>query len=115
MADAIKRSPELENATMSPENEQRLRAKHPRLFGRQESAPRSSFTEKGFAVGDGWLGILDKLANEIEQACIASGRPLPIILQKHAGLTCEVCGDPGRPRQLGGVRTSCPKHINGQV
>ncbi len=124
---------------MSPENEQSLRAKYPRLFGRASVAPKSALAKQGFAVGDGWLGVLDALAAEIEQSCIASGRSFPVFLQvkekfgvlrvyvdgadeaidgaiaraeRSAARTCEVCGEPGRTHQIAGVRTRCPNHIS---
>ena len=67
---------------MSPENEQRLRAKHPRLFAKPTGkAAMVPFAVDGFAVGDGWLAILDEMAAEIEQTCAVTGSKLPTVLQ----------------------------------
>ena len=41
----------------------------------------SRFALDGFAVGDGWFGILDDMATRIEQRCADTGVDLPQVVQ----------------------------------
>ena len=123
---------------MTPENERRLRTKHPQLFaGPRGKAALVPFAVDGFAVGDGWATILDEMAAEIERSCVRTGSKLPTVLQikekfgllrvyidggvegvdtiiaraeERSAVTCEDCGKPGRLRRKGWLRTLCDEH-----
>jgi hypothetical protein len=124
---------------MTPENEQRLRGKHPQLFAEPRAeAAMVRFAVDGFAVGDGWLAILDEMAAEIEQICAQTASKLPTVLQikekfgllriylshsndavdaiiaraeERSAMICEDCGSPGRLRRRDGwMRTLCDAH-----
>ena len=123
---------------MTPENEQRLGAKHPRLLAEPTGQATCRFDEDGVAVGDGWFGIIDELATEIERFCADTGTPLPTVRQvkeklgtlriyvsganddvralieravERSAVTCEACGAPGRLRRRPGwMRTLCDEH-----
>jgi hypothetical protein len=96
------------------------------------------FAAQGFAVGNGWFGILDEMATEIEQTCAATRCELPTVLQikekfgllriyvsgaddavdaiitraeERSAVTCEDCGSPGHLcRRDGWMRTLCDAH-----
>ena len=125
-------------AFMTPENEQRLRAKHPHLLAKATGQATCRFDEDGVAVGDGWFSIVDELATEIEQACAALISPLPKVRQvkeklgtlrfyvtvtrddvlalieravERSAVTCEACGAAGHLRHRPGwMRTLCDEH-----
>ena len=117
---------EAAEAIMTPENKQRLRAKHPHLLAKPTGNATCRFDEDGVAVDDGWFGTVDDLATEIEQACSAAGTPLPNVLQvkeklgtlrfyvrgasddvhaiieravERSPVTCEACGAAGNLRR----------------
>ena len=111
---------------------------HPQLLAKPTSeAARVPFAVDGFAVGDGWLAILDEMAVEIEQTCARTGSKLPTVLlikekfgtlrvyidggdegvdaiiaraEERSAVTCEDCGAPGSLRRKGFLRTLCDKH-----
>lgn len=88
-------------------------------------------------VDEGWHKILDMLFDRIRIHCVETNQPLPMISQikeKFGGLrvyteghdniinafirdaeeesyeTCELCGKPGKLRQVGWMKTLCKKH-----
>ena len=60
-------------AIMTPNTEQRLRAKHPHLLTKPTGEATCRFDEDGVMVGDGWFGIVDELASWRPK----SNRPAP--------------------------------------
>ena len=123
---------------MTPGNARDLRDKHPHLLARPAGPATCRFDEDGIAVRDGWFGIVDELASEIEPACATAGHALPKVLQvkeklgtlrfyvrdasddmramieravERSALTCEDCGAAGRLRHRPGwLRTLCDEH-----
>ena len=124
---------------MSPELEQALYDRYPRIFACRDAPPSESSVGWGCMVGDGWHTLLDALCRELQRETDQRGAPQAVAVQvkeKFGGLrfrvreaslrqrvwirraenasmrTCEVCGQPGSSIHgpEGGARTRCDQH-----
>jgi hypothetical protein len=116
---------------LTPEHEAKLRADAPRFFATRDDA-RTPFSERGFEIGDGWFGIVHKMAVAIEATmtddpnthvrCVqikekfstlrvytsAAGPQVLVTINiinaatSLSSTTCEWCGADGGCRDLGG-------------
>ena len=117
---------------MNPDLTQKLLDKYPKLFSNQQFW--------GFECGDGWYDILDNLCGAISQYTYDAdevyvdqikekfGR-LRFYLSKEddvihgmvtlaeymSGHTCEMCGAPGKTRDVSWLVTLCDKHNNERI
>jgi hypothetical protein len=124
---------------MRKELEQKLIERWPTWFNTQGDA-RYTLMSWGFAHDDGWFDILRRLFEDLEPLVAElekqTGRPFEVlqvrekfgelrvhvndkneairqrvgIAQEEACRTCEVCGQPGRLREGGWIKTLCDKH-----
>ena len=105
---------------MSPENDAALCASYPRLY-RDRHSPESCMIY-GFACGNGWYSIIDKMSAALEQLTVAQGEEHACAVQvkekfgtlrvylrgataemyaildlavAESAHTCERCGSPG--------------------
>lgn len=112
---------------MSPELEQKLLDKYPKLF--------SSKQFWGIECGDGWYDLLDSLCGSIDSYGILDQVYVDQVKEKFgqlrfyvtggddmvdgmiwmaehmSGHTCEVCGNRGEMRTAGWIRTLCDEHF----
>lgn len=124
---------------MSPELEQALYDRYPRIFANCHVPPRECSMGWGCMVGDGWCALLDDLCSKLQRETDQHGAPQVVAVQvkekfgslrfrvweasprqrvwirraERASLrTCEVCGRPGFCRNASGcgVRTRCEQH-----
>lgn len=122
---------------MRKELDEQLCAKYPEIFKDRHSDMRTTAMCWGFDCGDGWYGILDVLCSLIANDVQYNHMPPVTALQvkeKYGGLrfyfnggndradayslfaesmsyrTCETCGQPGKPRKGGWIRTLCDEH-----
>lgn len=51
---------------MTPENDQKLCAKYPKIFVDRDKGPRESCMHWGLAVGDGWYNLIDAACSTIQ-------------------------------------------------
>lgn len=126
---------------MKPRLDALLCARYPALFADRNRPSCETLMVRGFACGDGWFDLLDKLCADI-QGIVAKGalQPLAVFVGQTDGalafhLTrstaalrkaiksasersrslCEVCGEPGLCTQIRTVRTLCTNHANATV
>ena len=129
---------------MSPELEQTLVAKYPKIFNIENTDARMPFPMFGIQCGDGWYDLLDTLCYQIqwyldhnadkdtEQVTVAqikekfgtlrfyeNGGDLYIaayiqMAQALSARICEVCGNRGVVRGGGWLRTLCDEHSEGR-
>jgi hypothetical protein len=118
---------------MSPELEAKLVEKYPSIFGDRDKPPTESLMCFGCECGDGWFDILDALCFRLTQ--LDSDKELRAMQVKEkfgtlrfyttgssdtadalidfaedmSARTCEDCGDKGRARDGGWIRTLCDR------
>ncbi|WP_449428491.1 hypothetical protein [Rhodanobacter umsongensis] len=124
---------------MSPELEQVLYERYPRIFACRHAPPGESSMGWGCMVGDGWHALLDDLCGKLQRETDQRGAPQAVAMQvkekfgslrfrvREASLrqqvwirraekaslrTCEVCGQSGRVIHGSecGVWTRCYLH-----
>lgn len=124
---------------MSPELEQALYDRYPRIFAGRNASPSESCMGWGCMVGDGWYALLDDLCDKLQQETDRRGAPQIVATQvkeKFGSLrfrvreasprqrvwirraerasmrTCEVCGRLGSLIHglESGARTRCDQH-----
>ena len=128
---------------MRKELEQKLVGRWPRWFN-LEGDVRHTLMSFGFCHGDGWFDILWRLCGDLEPLVAefeqATGRKFEIlqVKEKFGGLriymnrandairrrieaaklesfrTCEVCGQSGKRREGGWIKTLCDEHASAQ-
>lgn len=127
---------------MKKELDEKLCADYPELFKDRHANMHRTAMCWGFECDDGWYGIIDQLCKDITKWCKEYAKiPVPVVMQvkeKFGGLcfyisrgddeiyrlihaaenqllkTCEVCGNPGKPRGGGWIRTLCDEHAEGR-
>lgn len=125
---------------MSPTHQLDLVQRHPGLYRRADDRPVSSctpFAREGFACGDGWFGIIDRLSGKLaaDPNLVVSqlkekmglltvyfepGEPASSEIEAatdraleearaESGQTCEICGEPGEiaARLRGWISVRC--------
>ena len=124
---------------MSPDLDQLLCNKYPKIFTDRRNPDSCMF--RGFACGDGWFKLIDRLCFRIQSGVDAGDRPQPVAAQvkeKVGGLriywrdadelvreltyfagdlsevTCELCGAPGERVEAPRrvLMVRCPHHWN---
>ncbi len=126
---------------MRKELEQKLVGRWPRWF-HLEGDVRHTLMSFGFCHGDGWCDILCRLCEDLEPLVTEvekqTGHPFEVlqVKEKLGGLrfcvnhrsdvvcrrieaaelesfaTCEVCGQPGKRREDGWIKTLCDEHAS---
>jgi len=119
---------------MSPELERRLVETYPQLFADYGAPPNRSLMAFGFECGDGWFDLVDTLCAELARLD-PPGEDLPLramqVKEKYGTLRfyvgfctdeaialiafaealsariCETCGNRGRTRGAGWLKTLC--------
>lgn len=116
---------------MSPENEKRLFDAYPMLYRGAELGPQKNLMCFGFECADGWYELIDELSRQICELSpmtmafqvkekygtlrfyvdTAVGVVLDVIqdFEECSGKICEECGEPGKIRAGGWVKTLCDK------
>ena len=122
---------------MSPELDKKLVEKYPKIFKDRYGDIRSSCMPWGFDCRDGWYNIIDRMCGLIAWDIEKNGMPEVVATQvkekfssmrfyyqggnerthgivdmaeQMSGITCEVCGLPGKHVDLGWQFTLCEKH-----
>ncbi|MCB1600686.1 MAG: hypothetical protein KDI66_11785 [Xanthomonadales bacterium] len=124
---------------MSPDLDQLLCEKYSKIFADRRNPDSCMF--RGFACGDGWFNLIDRLCFRIQSGVDAGDRPQPVAAQvkeKVGGLriywrnademvreltyfagdvsevTCELCGAPGERVEAPRrvLMVRCPLHWN---
>lgn len=128
---------------MRKELEQKVVGRWPRWFN-LEGDVRHTLMSFGFCHGDGWFDILWRLCEDLEPLVTEverqTGHPFEVleVKEKLGGLrfcvnrrsdavcrrieaaelesfsTCEVCGRPGKRREVGWIKTLCDEHASAQ-
>lgn len=126
---------------MRKELAQKLAGRWPGWFN-LEGDVRYTLMSFGFCHGDGWFGILWRLCEDLEPLATEvekqTGHPFEVlqVKEKLGGLrfyvnhrsntvcrrieaaalesfaSCEVCGQPGKRREGGWIKTLCAKHAS---
>lgn len=118
---------------MSPELEMKLCEKYPTLTRGRSEPLTQSLMGFGFECDDGWYGILDHAFGRM----VATGEDCKLLqvkekfgtlriytaqwdgekveaiieeAERDSAMTCEVCGDHGKVRGTGWMKTLCEKH-----
>jgi len=122
---------------MSPELEQQLVERYPRLFADYGAPPDKSLMAFGFECGGGWFDLLDTLCAQLSKlkpagedgdplslaalqvkekydtlrfylgACSDEALALVEFAEAMSAKVCEVCGNRGRPRGTTWLKTLC--------
>jgi len=123
---------------MNEENTKYLRENFPNLFREYGGEPRQTCMAWGFACGDGWFEILKELGEKLEPLGVVAAQ----VKEKFGGLrfyingidesiyeevyqyiheaesksyeTCEKCGQKGKLRNDGWVKTLCDNCNNSE-
>lgn len=124
---------------MSPYLDHLLCERYPKIFADRRNPDSCMF--RGFACGDGWFNLIDRLCFRIQSGVDAGDRPQPVAAQvkeKLGGLriywrnadevvceltyfagdlsevTCELCGAPGERVEAARrvLMVRCPLHWN---
>lgn len=121
---------------MKKELEEKLVEKYPNLYKEYGGDPRETCMHWGFSHGDGWYDIIDELSAKLEPFGVVAaqvkekfgGLRFYLDYPKHLSdedlqkvreikneyesksyETCESCGEPGKRRSGGWIRTLCDK------
>ncbi len=125
---------------MTPELEQKIIKKFPKIFQMVESTPKGTCKQQGLFIGDGWYWIVDKLCKSLQYDTDKNGYNQVVAAQvkeKFGGLRfyvdgasegqyevihfvesltydiCETCGSTKDVGQTGGwIKTMCKKCAN---
>jgi len=105
----------------------KLREKYPNLYQNYGGDPRKTCMAWGVECGDGWYQLIDELSAKLEPLGVVAAQ----VKEKFGGLrfyletgsdeawdlvskaeeqslkTCERCGEKGRPRGGGWIKTLC--------
>jgi len=116
---------------MSPENTEKLFETYPDLYAGHQDGPKHSLMCFGFECGDGWFDLIDELSRQITE--LAPDVVAVQVKEKWGGLRfyvnsapdiiydiidqfescsykiCEMCGNPGEPREGGWIKVLCNK------
>lgn len=130
---------------MSPELDNKLVTKYPKIFANRYASPDKTAMCWGFECGDGWFDLIDKLCSEIQWHLDRNCKPgtpqfvaaqvkekfgtlrfygdggddkihnMIWFAESFSGKLCEQCGSPAKVRDGGWIRTLCDKHAQGEA
>lgn len=122
---------------MNTELDNKLCQDYPEIFRDRFADMRSTAMCWGFECGPGWYNLIDGLCRDIMQVCKETGQTPPVasqvkekygtlrfyvngatdqvyrlidIAEELSSTICEECGQPGRVRSGGWIRTLCDHH-----
>lgn len=121
---------------MSPELDDALCKKYPKIFRDRHGDSRTTAMCWGFECGDGWYAILDDLCSKIQEVCDRKGYQVVASqvkekfgtlrfytiescdevdalirdAERDTEITCEVCGKPGELETKGWWSVRCEEH-----